>query len=51
MDIVPLTLAQYRNILWQCFRTGHVNPENTARIDFASETRRDILNARDGRRI
>ncbi|MDO4338669.1 MAG: AlwI family type II restriction endonuclease [Eubacteriales bacterium] len=45
LDIVPLTLAQYREYFMAMFRTGHVNPEKLRELILLCETRRDILNA------
>lgn len=45
MDIVPLTLAQYREYFMAMFRTGHANPEKLRELILLCETRRDILNA------
>ena len=45
LDIVPLTLAQYREYFMAMFRTGHANPEKLRELILLCETRRDILNA------
>lgn len=45
LDIVPLTLAQYRKYFMAMFRTGHANPEKLRELILMCETRRDILNA------
>ena len=45
LDIVPLTLAQYREYFMAMFRTGHTNPEKLRELILLCETRRDILNA------
>ena len=45
LDIVPLTLAQYREYFMTMFRTGHANPEKLRELILLCETRRDILNA------
>lgn len=45
LDIVPLTLSQYREYFMAMFRTGHVNPEKLRELILLCETRRDILNA------
>ena len=45
LDIVPLTLAQYREYFMAMFRTGHANPEKLRELILMCETRRDILNA------
>lgn len=44
LDIVPLTLAQYREYFMAMFRTGHANPEKLRELILLCETRRDILN-------
>lgn len=45
LDIVPLTLSQYREYFMAMFRTGHANPEKLRELILLCETRRDILNA------
>ena len=45
LDIVPLTLAQYREYFMAMFRTGHANPEKLRELILLCETRRNILNA------
>ncbi len=45
LDIVPLTLSQYREYFMAMFRTGHANPEKLQELILLCETRRDILNA------
>lgn len=45
LDIVPLTLAQYREYFVAMFRTGYANPEKLRELILLCETRRDILNA------
>lgn len=45
LDIVPLTLAQYREYFMAMFKTGHANPEKLRELILLCETRRDILNA------
>ena len=45
LDIVPLTLAQYREYFMAMFRTGHASPEKLRELILLCETRRDILNA------
>ena len=45
LDIVPLTLAQYRDYFIAMFRPGHANPEKLRELILLCETRRDILNA------
>ena len=45
LDIVPLTLAQYREYFMAMFRTGHANPEKLRELILLCGTRRDILNA------
>lgn len=47
LDIVPLTLAQYREYFIAMFRSGHANPEKLRELILLCETRRDILNAPD----
>ena len=49
LDIVPLTLAQYREYFMAMFRTGHANPEKLRELILLCETRRDILNAPRGK--
>ena len=45
LDIVPLTLAQYREYFMAMFRTDNVNPEKLRELILMCESRRDILNA------
>ena len=45
LDIVPLTLAQYREYFIAMFRTGHANPEKLRELILLCETRRDTLSA------
>ena len=45
LDIVPLTLAQYREYFMAMFRTGHAYPEKLRELILLCETKRDILNA------
>ena len=45
LDIVPLTLVQYREYFMAMFRTDNANPEKLRELILLCETRRDILNA------
>lgn len=45
LDIVPLTLSQYREYFMAMFRTGHANPEKLRELILLCETRKGILNA------
>ena len=45
LDIVPLTLAQYREYFMEMFKTDNVNPEKLRELILMCESKRDILNA------
>ena len=45
LDILPLTLAQYRKYFIAMFETGYAKPEKLRELILLCETKRDILNA------
>lgn len=45
LDIVPLTLAQYRKYFISMFQSGQAKPEKLRELILKCETRRDILDA------